>query len=108
MLSRKNRPTAIVVQGTGILSSTLNAIAQLGLRIPDDISLVSIGHADFIKNHVPAITNLHIDYERLSAEIPERLFALLDKKARRERPSRLLFPYVFEVSGSTAAPRRKA
>lgn len=108
MLSRKNRPTAIVVQGTGILSSTMNAIAQLGLRIPDDISLVSIGHADFIKNHVPAITNLHIDYERLSTEISERLFALLDKKPRNGRPSRLLFPYVFEVSDSTAAPRRKA
>ncbi len=58
MLSRKDRPTAIIVQGTGVLSSTLNAIATLGLRIPQDISLVSIGRADFILNHVPAISTL--------------------------------------------------
>lgn len=108
MLSRKNRPTAIVVQGTGILSSTLNAIARLGLRIPDDVSLVSIGRADFIENHIPAITTLRIDYERLSTEISEHLFALLDKTTARKRPLRRLFPYAFEVRDSSAAPRKTA
>jgi LacI family transcriptional regulator len=108
MLSRKDRPTAIIVQGTGVLSSTLNAIATLGLRIPQDISLVSIGRADFILNHVPAISTLRVDYEKLSEEITARLFERLGNGGSRKRPLRRLFPYVFEVRGSSTAPPRQS
>jgi LacI family transcriptional regulator len=107
MLSRKDRPTAIVVQGTGILSSTMNAIAQLGLRIPEDISLVSIGRADFILNHVPAISTLRIDYEKLSNEITARLFERLANGSGRKKLLHRLFPYVLEVRGSSTAPPGK-
>jgi LacI family transcriptional regulator len=107
MLSRKDRPTAIIVQGTGVLSSTMNAIAQLGLRIPEDISLVSIGRADFILNHVPAISTLRVDYEKLSNEITARLFERLGNGSGRKPPLKRLFPYVFEVRGSSAAPPGK-
>jgi LacI family transcriptional regulator len=89
-----------------VLSSTLNAIATLGLRIPQDISLVSIGRADFILNHVPAISTLRIDYQKLSEEITERLFERLGSGHGRKRPLRRLFPYVLEVCGSSAAPPR--
>ncbi|ETR76123.1 LacI family transcription regulator [Afipia sp. P52-10] len=109
MLSRKDRPTAIVVQGTGILSSTLNAIATLGLRIPRDLSLVSIGRADFIQNHVPAISTLRVDYERLSDEIAAHLFERLGNgngHTRKQQRLRRLFPYVFEARASTAPPRK--
>ena len=106
MLSRKDRPTAIIVQGTGVLYSTLNAIAQHGLRIPDDISLVSIGRADFILNHVPAISTLRIDYEKLSDEITTRLFERLANGSGRKQLLRRLFPYVLEVRGSSTAPPR--
>jgi LacI family transcriptional regulator len=108
MLSRKDRPTAVLVQGTGVLSSTLNAIATLGLRIPQDISLVSIGRADFILNHVPAISTLRIDYQKLSEEITERLFERLGNGHGRKRPLRRLFPYVLEVRGSSTAPPRQS
>jgi LacI family transcriptional regulator len=107
MLSRKDRPTAVIVQGTGVLSSTLNAISQLGLRIPQDISLVSIGRADFILNHVPAISTLRIDYERLCNEITARLFERLGNGGNRKQPLRRLFPYVLEVRGSSTSPPGK-
>ena len=105
MLSRKDRPTAIVVQGTGVLSSTLNALSQLGLRIPQDISLVSIGRADFILNHVPAISTLRVDYEKLSDEITKRLFERLANGNGRKPPLRRVFPYTFEVRASSTAPK---
>jgi LacI family transcriptional regulator len=108
LLSRRDRPTAVIVQGTGVLSSTLNALATLGLRIPQDISLVSIGRADFILNHVPAISTLRVDYERLSDEITARLFERLGNGNGRKPPLRRMFPYVLEVRGSSAAPPREA
>jgi LacI family transcriptional regulator len=104
MLSRKDRPTAIIVQGTGVLSSTLNALAHLGLRIPQDLSLVSIGRADFILNHVPAISTLRIDYETLSNEITARLFERLGNGNGRKPMLRRLFPYVLELADSSSAP----
>ncbi|MGI3171601.1 LacI family DNA-binding transcriptional regulator [Pseudooceanicola sp. C21-150M6] len=56
------RPSALIVQGTQILSSTLNALASLGLRIPDDISVMAIGDSDMTRGHVPPITTMALDH----------------------------------------------
>ena len=85
-------------------SAAVGGGIALGLRMPHDISLVSIGRADFILNHVPAISTLRVDYEKLSEEITARLFERLANGSGRKRPLRRLFPYVFEVRGSSTAP----
>lgn len=80
VLARPDRPTAMVVQGTRVLGSTLNAIAYVGLRVPDDISLISIGDSDASAEHFPAITALSLDHVALVKIIADRLLARIRKE----------------------------
>ena len=66
LLQGAKRPTAIVAMGTNILNDTLNAINASGLRIPHDISVVSIGDPDFAAHHVPPISSLRVDLDRVA------------------------------------------
>jgi LacI family transcriptional regulator len=74
-LSAPDRPSAMVVQGTQVLSSTLNALAHLGLRVPEDVSLIAIGDSALTEEHVPPITTLRLDREAMVDVIANRVLA---------------------------------
>lgn len=76
LLEHKERPTVIFALSTNILLETLNAIARLGLRIPEDISVIAMGDPSYARNYTPALSSIRIDHERV-AEHAETL--LLDK-----------------------------
>ena len=73
MLARPVRPTAIVTLGTSALGDVLNAVAAHGLRLPADISVVSMGDPDFARGHVPAISTVSVDLDRAATEISHLL-----------------------------------
>jgi LacI family transcriptional regulator len=103
LLARRPRPTAIVTLGTNMLTDALNAIAVHGLRVPDDVSLVSLGDPDFARNYTPPITTLRIDVQ----EVAERVVALLLQRIdRTERSAGRSVKVAFDliVRGSTAVP----
>jgi LacI family transcriptional regulator len=77
LLQRPNRPTAIVAMGTNILNETLNAISALHLRIPHDVSVVSIGDPDFAANYAPAISSLRVDLDAAAQASTELLLSRL-------------------------------
>ncbi len=80
LLQRADRPTAIVAMGTNILNDTLNAISACHLRIPQDISVVSIGDPDFAAHHLPPIATLRVDLD----QVAERGSQLLLSRMRGE------------------------
>ncbi len=63
LLRQKDRPTALIAHGTTILDDTLNAVHAAGLRVPEDISVVSLGDPLFARSHRPAITSSHVDLD---------------------------------------------
>lgn len=73
LLRRPDRPTALAVIGTQVLSEALFAISALRLRIPQDVSVVALGDPDFAVGHTPAISALRIDLERSAAMASEML-----------------------------------
>lgn len=75
-------PTAIIVQGTRILMSAIAAIKDSGRRIPEDISLISIGDSDFAQYNRPTITSLRVDFGELVNKIKA---LLLDKIGTKEK-----------------------
>ncbi|WP_407496525.1 LacI family DNA-binding transcriptional regulator [Pseudooceanicola sp. MF1-13] len=68
-LGAPDRPTAMIVQGTQVLSSALNALAVAGLRVPQDMSLIAVGDSAMAEDHVPPITALRMDRTVLVDEI---------------------------------------
>jgi LacI family transcriptional regulator len=81
LLRRADRPTAIVAMGTNILNDTLNAINANALRIPHDISLVSIGDPDFASTHVPPISSLRVDLDEVAEVSCELLLSRMRGEA---------------------------
>jgi len=77
LLKRPDRPTAIVAMGTNILNETLNAISNLDMRIPQDISVVSIGDPDFAASYAPAISSLRVDLDAAAKASTELLLSRL-------------------------------
>ncbi len=63
LLLQQDRPTALIAHGTTILDDTLNAVHAAGLRVPEDISVVSLGDPLFARSHRPAITSSHVDLD---------------------------------------------
>jgi LacI family transcriptional regulator len=111
LLQRATRPTALVTLGTSVLADVLNAIAAQGLRIPEDISLVTMGDPDFARSHRPPLSSVTVDHD---AAVEESLQLLLDRmqgKTDAAAPRRKLVPVNFILRGSCApppAPRSKA
>ena len=95
MLARDKRPTALIAQGTHILVSALRAIAKAGLRIPQDISVISIGDSDFTQTHDPAITSLRTDTEMVAHQAKQLLLGRLASKDALQQPAQLVsIPYL--------------
>lgn len=102
VLTTPDRPTAMVVQGTQILSSTLNALARLGLRVPSDMSLVAIGDSTLTQDHVPPITTIRIDRDTMIDTIATRV---LDRiKGDRSAPTDRVLQYELIERASCAGP----
>lgn len=98
VLSGPDRPTAMVVQGTQMLSSALNAFAHLGLQVPQDISIIAIGDSALTEDHVPQITALRLDRDALVDRIANRVLARIRGDARQAEDSVLAYDLVDRAS----------
>ncbi|WP_431509195.1 LacI family DNA-binding transcriptional regulator [Variovorax sp. DAIF25] len=93
------RPTALVTLGTSVLADVLNAIAAQGLRIPRDISLVTLGDPDFARSHHPPISSVTVDLDRAAEDGVSMLLERM-RDAPDAPPRRVLAPTRFVLRGS--------
>ena len=56
----RERPTAVFVAGDAMALGALRALSRLGVRVPDDLSLVAFGNPDFVRYATPAITTVDL------------------------------------------------
>lgn len=99
LLKGQDPPTAFIVQGTNTLLSVLNATAAVGARIPDDVSIISIGDPDFARTHVPPIAALKVKTEDIVERTVDLLLTRI-KGDRSARPQRALVQFDFERRAS--------
>lgn len=97
-------PTAIVALGTNMLGDVLNAIRARRLRIPRDISVVSMGDPDFVRSNQPSISTLRTDTDEVANGLVD---LLLDRfRSGNHAPPRqvLVMPSYIERGSCAAAP----
>jgi LacI family transcriptional regulator len=56
----QERPTAVFVAGDAMALGALRALTRLGVRVPDDCSLVAFGNPDLVRYATPAITTIDL------------------------------------------------
>lgn len=102
LLRRPDRPTAIIAGGTGMLAGALQAIRSAGLRIPEDISLISGAESELSQLHVPGITAIGWQHDKLGAAAGRMLLDRIDNPGLPAK--RICFPTELIVRRSCAPP----
>jgi DNA-binding LacI/PurR family transcriptional regulator len=103
LLSRPERPTAVYCDDDLLAGGVYLAARDLGLSIPDDVSVVGFDDLPFAKVFSPPMTTIAIDPEELGARAFELLAELMDGGS----PADVVLPVSLVVRGSTAPPRER-
>jgi DNA-binding LacI/PurR family transcriptional regulator len=103
MLSRMaNRPTAAFFADPMLAVGAVNKAHELGIQIPEDLSVVGFDDSDIRHSVYPTLTAVCQDAAQLGHEAALRLTRMLVRK-KMER-FQITLPSFFEANGSTGAP----
>ena len=97
----RERPTAVFVAGDVMALGALRALARLGARVPDDVSLVAFGNPDCVRYATPALTTIDLPVVaagKIAVELALRRMQRMEEKEVRLLETALL------VRETTAPP----
>jgi len=103
LLESPERPTALFVTNNLMTLGALRAIAQLGLSVPRDLSLVGFDDMDWYPVANPPITAIAQPAYEIGVRAAQRLLLRIQTR-RRLKPEKILLPTELIIRGSTAHP----
>ena len=103
-LRESRRPTAVIALGTRILAGVLRAARDMGLSVPGDLSVLSVGDTDLAAVHTPAITALRWSLEDVGRVAAELLLQRLRGDGGQAQ-YRALLPVDLVLRDSCAPPK---
>jgi DNA-binding LacI/PurR family transcriptional regulator len=102
VLTLENRPTAVFAANNVLTEGTWRAAAELGLRVPHDVSIVGFDDAPWMSMVQPGVSTRMQDAGALGAAATR---ALLERLEAPDAPVRtIVVPTRFVDRGSIAAP----
>jgi LacI family transcriptional regulator len=105
LLSAPDRPTAILASDSLIALEIFKVIRALGLKVPEDISLITFHDADWTSVTSPPITVVDQPVYALGKSVAELLLRRL--KGETHPPQRLILPTSIIERGSVGPPATK-
>jgi LacI family transcriptional regulator, galactose operon repressor len=106
LLDLAERPGAVFVASDVMAAGALRAIHEAGLRVPDDIALVSFDDLPLATILTPPLTTVHQPLYELGAAAAELLLRRLDQPDDH-RPTHVVLPTHLVVRQSSGAPARR-
>lgn len=103
MMSRPDRPSALVIGSSSLTMGALKALRSLGLSAPQDVSLVGYGDAEWCDLVGEGLTTVSLPAHAMGSYIISALLAQIDGDERPAAASALAsrFPATLTVRGST-------
>jgi len=101
LLRGPERPTAVYADDDLLAGGVYLAARELGLRIPEDVSVVGFDDLPFARVFAPPLTTIAIDPEELGATAFEVLMGVMEGGAA---PRGRILPVELVVRGSTGPP----
>lgn len=80
-----NRPTAVLYDGDQLAAVGIRALAKLGLRVPDDVSVAGYGGFSFAELYYPSITTVVQPFEEMGRVAIRHLLSHIESKDKRGR-----------------------
>jgi DNA-binding LacI/PurR family transcriptional regulator len=98
--------TAIFVANDAMALGAMRAISELGLKVPDDVSLVGYDNAPETPFLVPGLTTVDQRFDLLASKSVNQLIKFLDSKSPKSTITHILPELV--IRGSSSAPQNNA
>lgn len=97
-----HRPTAVLAMSDAMAIGAMSAARELGLRIPDDLSVVGFDDIDLAAHVDPPLTTVHQPIRQKGADAVRLLLAEVEQR-EANRPEHLRLETRLIVRGSTGA-----
>ena len=106
LLDVEDRPTGVLCFSDLMAWGTIRAAVDLGLRVPQDVSVVGFDDAQIAKRVRPALTTVRQDIVAKGRAAAAQLTTAIDRRRRGEveEPATIVLPTELIVRHSTAAP----
>lgn len=101
LLSRTDRPSALVMGSTQLTPGGLRAVAEAGLRIPEDISVTGYGEHPWCSLLAPPLTTVSLPVEAMAQKAVHAIFQMIQKTEPQLFADHELLPHLV-VRGTTA------
>jgi LacI family transcriptional regulator len=104
LLARAERPTAIFAGNDEMATGVYSAAHELGLRIPEDVSVIGFDDAPIATRIWPAMTSVRLPVREMGRTAAEGLFATA-KAAAARAPVAEFTPSLIERDSTAPPPR---
>ena len=105
LLSRETRPTGIFCFNDRLAMGAYRAAAELGLRIPEDLSIVGFDNQDYVADGLyPGLTTIELPHFDMGVWAAEQLFDRIEGASDDAPTAQLRGPVIHR--GSVAPPLR--
>lgn len=103
LLDSPNRPTALLVGSNSLSLGAASAVQELGITIPDNLSMIVYGDTEWPALHDPGLTTIAVPYHEMARVVSERVIDLLNEsRGSREESDQRWLPARLIPRGSTA------
>ncbi len=102
LLGRRERPTAIFAGNDEMASGVYGAAHELGVRIPEDLSIIGFDDAPIATRMWPTMTSVRLPVREMGRAAAEKLLA--KPKADAKTPATEFTPTLIERQSTAAAP----
>ena len=82
---RKERPDALICGNDGMVPLVRQVIAQMKLRVPDDVMLAAFDDLQLVSMQTPALTTVHQPCAEIGTAVFERMIARLNNSGETVR-----------------------
>lgn len=105
LLSWKRRPTAIFAANDEMAFGVMKVAAEMGLKIPDDLSLVGFDGTSFSSFVIPALSTIRRQTDEMARLGTQKLLALIDQGPDAARGfETMVSPYFVPRESTGPAP----
>lgn len=101
-----DRPTAFFVWSDDVAMGCMRVLMDLGLKVPDDISIIGFDSTEACEQTIPRLTSVRQPVAAIAREATKLLLSLVNCEPVEQ--IRLLFPPDLDVRDSTAPPQESA
>jgi LacI family transcriptional regulator len=106
LLRQTPRPTALLAQNDDMAAAAIAAARELGLRIPEDLSIAGFDNSEVSRTCWPQLTTVNQPVSQMAWDAADRLITVLEGEPDRAVPLQGEHPHELLVRASTAPPAR--